>query len=235
MELLAIPQLSARSSLMVGRVVAVNASGRVSRGFVTLHTLVTHPRILVDFPRWIRDRGRPPLDGEQPWWPYSAQRFVAQHLAPGARVFEFGGGGSTLWLGPRTSEVVCVEHNPDWFDALQTVVAPHVRLIMAPPMKDGLIPSEAEEGVYFDDYVKTICAENDQSFDLVIVDGRARLACLTASLDKVRRGGMLLLDDSDRPRYRRAHEEVTWPRRHLRGLKPGVRHIAQTTVFVRPV
>jgi hypothetical protein len=38
----------------------------------------------------------------------------------------------------------------------------------------------------------------DHSFDLVIIDGRARAACIQHAIPKVKKGGYLLVDDSER-------------------------------------
>jgi hypothetical protein len=43
-----------------------------------------------------------------------------------------------------------------------------------------------------------------QSFDMVLVDGRARIACLYRAVDKVAPGGALVLDNSDYERYQPA-------------------------------
>lgn len=56
-------------------------------------------------------------------------------------------------------------------------------------------------GCCFEAYVRAIDSCADGSLDLVIVDGRAREACLKHALPKVRSGGWLLLDNSHRPRY----------------------------------
>ncbi len=53
----------------------------------------------------------------------------------------------------------------------------------------------------FEKYVRSIDRFIDKSLDLVIIDGRARLSCITHALKKIRPGGYLMLDDSERERY----------------------------------
>jgi hypothetical protein len=80
-----------------------------------------------------------------------------------------------------------------------------------------------------------VADQGDASLDLVIVDGRARVACGLAAMAKVKPGGMLLLDDSDRPRYARLREALTgWHGRDYRGFKPGGGPVCQTTVWTQP-
>ncbi len=61
----------------------------------------------------------------------------------------------------------------------------------------------------FQNYVTQIDAFPDSTFDIVLVDGRARPACLIHALPKVRRGGLLILDNAERPHYQQAIRQVT--------------------------
>lgn len=63
-----------------------------------LRGLAREPGLARDLPRWVRDAHirKDPLRYRRPWWNYAAIAFVEQRLSPGARVFEYGGGASTL-------------------------------------------------------------------------------------------------------------------------------------------
>jgi hypothetical protein len=87
----------------------------------------------------------------------------------------------------------------------------------------------------FEGYVKAIAECADDSLDLVLVDGRCRAACVLEAAAKVRPGGLLVLDDSDRDRYQPAHHGLrTWPRREFWGIKPFTVPPARTTVWTKP-
>jgi hypothetical protein len=58
-------------------------------------------------------------------------------------------------------------------------------------------------GQFFDDYVAAI-GDTSGYFDLIVIDGRAREACLTAAISRLAPGGFILLDDFKRKRYRDA-------------------------------
>jgi hypothetical protein len=84
----------------------------------------------------------------------------------------------------------------------------------------------------FESYVKTIDDYADEHFDLVVVDGRARTACVLQALPKVRRGGFLLLDDSYRGEYSPAMAALAGQGRNdFRGLAPYNTDLGQTTVW----
>ncbi len=180
---------------------------------------------------WIRGMRASPLDWAIPWWPYSVIEAVDAHLAPSSRVFEYGSGGSTLWLETRVGYLRSVEHDPDWYEqVVRRTVAGGVTLIEATPR--GAISTQVEAG-YFDDYVSSIESEAPASLDLVIVDGRCRVACVEVARSRVRPGGVLLLDDSSRDRYAGVAELLEgWSRCDVHGLKPG--GAAHSTLWTAP-
>ena len=60
-----------------------------------------------------------------PWWTYGAIDAVQEHLdALGgrARVFEFGSGASTVWLGRRSAAVYSVEHDDSFARVMRRVL-----------------------------------------------------------------------------------------------------------------
>lgn len=143
------------------------------------------------------------------WWSYPAMRRVDEFLAerPGARVFEFGAGASTLWLAKRAGEVDSVEHDTKFVAYVQELLAdtPGVKLHAVAPT-----PATAEttirsarhghENLDFGDYVATI----DQvggPFDLVVVDGRARVDAFRRALDHLKDDGVVVFDNIKRKRY----------------------------------
>jgi hypothetical protein len=149
---------------------------------------------------------------DQPWWTYGAIDAVAAHLAAlegRARVFEYGSGASSVWLGRRAGEVHSVEHHAGFAGVMRRVLAEAglegtVTLHeVAPTTGDSpVVPSQrrGEEGNDYAGYVASIDAVPGE-FDLVVVDGRARVACLEHAAARLAPGGIVLFDDSQRPRY----------------------------------
>ena len=72
----------------------------------------------------------------------------------------------------------------------------------------------------------------DGHFDLVIVDGRARPSCVFHAMSKVRAGGYLMLDDTDRQRYEEAMSLLAgYKRTDLFGIAPSATRFWQTSVW----
>lgn len=115
------------------------------------------------------------------------EKFLQDH--PNACVLEFGTGASTVWLASRTNNLISIEHDKEWY---------------------GLITNELEKKslhsninylLYPRPYY-TICKYLPKnSFDLIIVDGRNRKGCIAHSLDLLKAGGVLMLDNAERSYY----------------------------------
>lgn len=177
-----------------------------------------------------------------PWWTYDAIGAIDAWLErrPGAtRVFEYGSGASTLWLSRRATEVHSVEHHRGFGEMMQGELAAldHVSLTIVEPVPSTrpAVPSakEGHEGLDFADYVAAIDAV-DGELDLVVVDGRAREACLVAAVERLAPDGIVVFDNSRRRRYRDAIalsglDEVVY-----KGLTPTLPYPEQTSVLRRP-
>jgi hypothetical protein len=93
---------------------------------------------------------------------------------------------------------------------------------------------EGWEDYTFRNYVTSIEEHRDRSLDLVLIDGRAREACLRHALTKVRPGGMLVLDNSERPRYQAALSDVPtgWSRLDFPGPSARADFFSRTTIWI---
>lgn len=177
-----------------------------------------------------------------PWWTFRSSDAVARFLAerPGARVFEWGSGASTLWLARRAAHVTSVEHDVEWAERLAPHLPGTATLRVVPPVPaSGPIAAPSQRpgyaGVDFADYVAAIDLDG-ALYDLVIIDGRARGSCLAAALPHVAPGGLIVVDNTDRRRNRRVvralgdRAAVTW----TFGLTPCLPY-PTGTALVRPV
>jgi hypothetical protein len=175
--------------------------------------------------RWARHLRRSPLTVGMPWLPYRVVDRLQRSISKDSRAFEFGGGGSTVWFSSRVAQIVTAEHDEEWFRDLRSVLGEteNVTLLYRRPDDD------------YADYVASIRAFPDDHFDVVVVDGRERVRCFTESWSKVKRGGLLVLDDSDRDRYAPVFALVeSWPRTTYRGLTPSKSFAGVTTIWQRP-
>jgi hypothetical protein len=186
-----------------------------------------------------------------PWLVYDAIDHLDAIDMRGWRVFEYGSGGSTRYWLRRAASVISVEHDPAWHARVRAAIAGPAPLDyrLAPPEpdpapgadRDPADPAACVSGSYPRDrlrytrYVAQIDGCADGSLDLVLVDGRARPACLARAAPKLRRGGLLVLDNSDRPYYTARLGDALAGFRPLvfRGVLPCIPVFSETTVYVR--
>jgi Methyltransferase domain len=177
-----------------------------------------------------------------PWWTYDAIEEVSGWFASRegrpVRAFEYGSGASTFWLSRRAGEVHSVEHHRGFGEMMQRELAPYtnVTLEIVEPVLSArpVVPSakEGQGGLDFEAYVASVRALPGQ-FDLVVVDGRAREACLAAVVDRLAPDGIVVFDNSRRRRYREAIRASGLRETRCRGLTPTLPYPDQTSILRR--
>jgi hypothetical protein len=169
--------------------------------------------------RWVRSRRDDFfLATPSPWLTFDAIERVTARMIRGMRIFEWGSGGSTLFWLRWAAQLCSIEHDPGWYDVVKRALPPGapVDYRLVPPDLGGSPAADASDPLAyasgdarcregsFRRYATQIDEFPDAHFDLVLVDGRARPSCLHHAAPKVRRGGLLVLDNADRDYYVRA-------------------------------
>jgi hypothetical protein len=190
-----------------------------------------------------------PLHAGLPWLTFPVIEWLEANLAPTMRVFEWGSGGSTVFFAQRVGSVVSVEHDADWYARVRSLLeAPGLiarcDYRYCPPVKPAapdalpydfwnctsLMPPYT--GWTFKTYVAVIDSFDDGFFDLVLIDGRSRLSCAYRALPKIKSGGFLLADNTDRPDYAPLGQLLSsCQRRDFWGPGPSMRGISCTTLW----
>lgn len=190
--------------------------------------IARQPSTGAELGRLLATRGRGTLELRLPWLPFRLVDELGEILGPGSRVLEYGGGGSTLWFLDRGADVVTVEHHAGWAADLRKCVGSE------PGAGERWALLERGNGDDWGAYVGAATEYPRDHFDLVLVDGRHRVRCAVAAAPHVRPGGLLLLDDVDRPEYSAAFREVPWARRDVVGFAPAKPSLGYTAVLTRP-
>ncbi|HLI94422.1 MAG TPA: hypothetical protein VKU83_12450, partial [Puia sp.] len=73
----------------------------------------------------------------------------------------------------------------------------------------------------------------DSHFDVIIVDGRARPSCIKHALPKLKPGGWLLVDNSDRSYYLEpfSFDKTDWKVLTFEGPAPFMKGFSRTTLL----
>ena len=91
------------------------------RALKLLGNLCSRPGNLIPYFRYSITNSSP-LDLELPWWSLSAIREMEKHLNHSHRIFEWGSGGSSVFLAKRCKELTTIEHDPDWFEQVGAII-----------------------------------------------------------------------------------------------------------------
>lgn len=154
------------------------------------------------------------LTFDVPWWTYKAIDEVEAFCQanPDIRAFEYGSGASTIWLAKRCQRVDSVEHDAGWYGYLTNSLAEfdNVSLtLVEPDDADQNEPTSYRSGKHgytdksFRRYASAI-DRTDGQYDLIVIDGRARNACLDHALSRLSARGIVVFDNSWRGRYKPA-------------------------------
>ena len=165
---------------------------------------------------------------DRPWIVPAATGFLRRRIRSDWSVLELGAGRSTPWFARRAGTVLSFEDNEFWAEQTRE----RLRELGLSNVELRQLPVEA-----FENEVDLL---PESSFDLVVVDfleapAVTRVDVLKPAMKKVRPGGLLLLDDSDRPGYDEAFELLAgWRFRKFVGVKDGWPEACETGSFRRP-
>jgi len=134
-------------------------------------------------------------------------QFVHWFINKESRVLEYGSGRSTIKLSEIAKSVVSVEHQKAWYDELKPTLPENVELILAEPDLDYIEGahenerSEGNDGTYeeFETYIRS--ALEKAPYDVVIIDGRARVECARICKELCHKDSHIFVHDFERQEY----------------------------------
>ena len=157
-----------------------------------------------------------------PWVTYSFIDFIKGRLNKQHAVFEFGSGNSTFFYAKYAGIVVSVEHDKDWYDKIVSKKPGNSEMIFCELIRGG-------------DY-SNMPVKLEEKFDIIIVDGRDRVNCATKAVDALSPKGVIVLDDSEREKYKPAIDFlIKRGFKHIpfSGISPGLFYLKSTSVFYK--
>jgi hypothetical protein len=158
-----------------------------------------------------------------PWVTYSFIDFIKERLGKQHTVFEFGSGNSTYFYSKYAGIVVAVEHDKEWYEKIVKTKPDNAEMIYCELMRDG-------------EYCRMPLKLNE-SFDIIIVDGRDRVNCCKQAVKAVSEKGVIVLDDSERDFYKEGIDflkDKGFKELSFTGISPGLFYRKATSVFYRP-
>jgi hypothetical protein len=204
----------------------------------TTAELIGDPSLVTDIGSCIGHARSSNWEDGEPWWNSRAIEYLQSRLPDRGTAFEWGSGGSTVWLTRNGMRVTAVESENEWAERVrERCPAADVRFI--PGVDSGTLRSEPQlrdRGVhYFDEYVSVINDFEAGSFDVIVIDGICRKACARLAAEKVKRNGIVVLDDTNWKFLRSAAEAFRgWETITFSGFKPKSGPFVYSTTFFHP-
>lgn len=156
-----------------------------------------------------------------PWMRYREIEMIEdlfKNTSP-KNILEWGAGSGTFYFKnfmPADGNWISVEHNKEWAasvsvkneDSNVSIVCKEPNNEPFPGAYYGLVDFKVNDGSYedFKDYIE-YPAEQNILFDLILIDGRARVDCLNKAKEILSKDGIVMLHDANRPQYHKAFDQ----------------------------
>lgn len=130
------------------------------------------------------------------------EEFFLSHLNYNHNVLEYGSGSSTFDISKKCKNLVSIEHQEDWYIKLKNNLPKNCNLILQKP--DLPYIEGFDDGTYdqFKSYVNAPLKYGP--FDVVLIDGRARVACSSIAHRICNEQSIIFIHDYDRIEYHEA-------------------------------
>ncbi len=131
------------------------------------------------------------LNPDLPWLTKKANNYLDANLNDSMLGFEFGSGRSSIWFANKLKKLISVEGHKGWYEKVSS------KFSKENVTNIDYIFSEFDEKTEIDAvaYSNIICTYDDEYFDFILVDGGPRDLCALNSIEKLKRGGMLVIDN----------------------------------------
>ncbi|MDH5382831.1 MAG: class I SAM-dependent methyltransferase [Cyclobacteriaceae bacterium] len=179
-----------------------------------------------------------------PWTSPASVNIFDQLLTKDMTGLEYGSGRSTLFFAERLGKLTSIEHHEGWYNQVVDLLKKHninnteYKLVKPGELcnqdwpfyeKFNITPKGLHVKSRYKEYFEIVNAYPDEYFDFVLIDGRARTECALNAIPKVKKQGMLVLDNSERSRYKPIFNVLKdWP------VVKTTNGLTDTTIWFKP-
>ena len=200
--------------------------------------LLSDPSLITGIGSCINQAKNSNWEAGEPWWNSRAIEYLQNRLPREGRAFEWGSGGSTVWLARHGMRVTAIESESEWAERVRAR-CPESDVRFIPGADTGTFRSEPQlrdRGVhYFDEYISAINDFKPESFDVIVIDGICRKECASLAAEKVKRNGIIVVDDTNWKFLRPAADAFKgWETATFSGFKRKSGFFVYSTTFFHP-
>jgi predicted O-methyltransferase YrrM len=133
------------------------------------------------------------LNPEMPWINPDAINIFEGLLLKKDIGIEFGSGSSTVWYSKRVKKLISIEDHKEWFKKIKEQID-----LKGVSNIEYIFKSTEGDNPLETDYYNYLSQTEDASIDFIVIDGKFRDILALEALKKVKIGGFIFLDDSQR-------------------------------------
>ena len=125
--------------------------------------------------------------------------FFFAEIDKNKKVLEYGSGQSTIEIAERCNKIISIEHQEEWYNKNAPSKPSNCEILLRKPT---LPYSEGGHcGTYdeFKDYIEAPLSK--APFDVIFIDGRARVACSSICGKLGHKDTVVFVHDFERPEY----------------------------------
>ena len=125
------------------------------------------------------------------------EEFLFSHLKKDMEVLEWGSGSSTKAIAKRVKDIVTIEHDRSYFRLIESERIPNVKAYHVMRNSEEKIGNDGTLANYYD-YIN-LPKVFKRKFDLIFIDGRARVECAKVAVELLKPNGIILIHDYRNP------------------------------------
>lgn len=128
------------------------------------------------------------------------EKFFLSHLMPNHHLLEYGSGESTIQISNIVNSMVSIEHQKIWYNNIKSQITNNnCKIILKEP---DLSYTEGKECGSYDQFFSYINeAQNYGPYDIILIDGRARVSCAKLCPKISHTETLIFVHDWDRQEY----------------------------------
>lgn len=150
-----------------------------------------------------------------PWFTYPAIEYLSQLDLSDKIMLEWGAGNSSLFFSEKVKTIYSIEHNKTWYEQVKQYNISNQHLLFS-EINYATEPTELS--------IK---------FDIILIDGIKREACSKVVFSLINKGGLIILDNSDRhPDIAKSFREHGFIEVDFHGLGPINDYAWTTSIFM---
>jgi predicted O-methyltransferase YrrM len=125
--------------------------------------------------------------------------FFFAEIDKNKKVLEYGSGQSTIEIASICNSIVSIEHQEEWYDKNIPLIPNNCEIILKKPNLPYIEGGHCGTYNEFRDYIEAPLSKGP--FDVILIDGRARVACASICHKLCHENTIIFVHDFHRKEY----------------------------------